>query len=387
MISSGPSVLRLANFVNGNPFKPSDLGDEGLRVIRIRQLLDRRAPAERALPPARPVIIDRGDLIFSWSATLAVRHWYGDKALLNQHLFRVDPLPGIEQRWLGYVLTTGIEHLQPLMHGSAMTHITRDMLRMLRVSVPTLSQQRAIADYLDTETDRIDTLITKKGRMIELLEERKKLQGEEVIANLRKFENCVPLKRLVGESDTRYGAGPEPTLLSVSIHHGVVPRDTVTDRPSRTDNYSNYKVCQPGDIAINRMRAFQGGVGVVPHAGVVSPDYTVLRMGRQVSAHYLHFVMRSSWFVSEMTRRLRGIGATDQGQVRTPRINYADLGLIQIPVPAISRQRQISHNLAEQEDRMAQVTKLLAKQVEAISERRQALIKSAVTGELAVPAD
>ena len=173
MISDGPSVLRLASFINGSPFKPTDFGDEGLPVIRIRQLLDTDALAERALPPARPVTITAGDLIFSWSATLAVRHWHGGRSLLNQHLFRVDPEPGIERRWLGYVLRVGVERLKPLMHGSAMTHITRDMLRMLSVSVPQASVQRMIADCLDDEIARIDTLISKKHRMLDVLAERR----------------------------------------------------------------------------------------------------------------------------------------------------------------------------------------------------------------------
>ncbi len=309
--------------------------------------------------------------------------------IFQNSLHRIRLRAGGDIRFVRYALSSIYSSgwLDVLCNRATFGHLTVEKLRQLHIPWPRPSAQTAIADYLDTETSRIDTLITKKRRMIELIDERKKLQGEEVIASLRESEDCVPLKRLVGESDTRYGAGPKPILLSVSIHHGVVPRDTVTDRPSRSDDYSSYKVCQPGDIAINRMRAFQGGVGVVQLAGVVSPDYTVLRTGRRVSARYLHFVMRSSWFVSEMTRRLRGIGATDQGQVRTPRINYADLGLIQVPVPEVSRQRQISRNLAEQEDRMAQVTKLLAKQVDAIAEHRQAVITAAVMGESVVPAD
>ena len=173
MVTIGPSILRLANFVNGSAFRPSDLGEKGLPVVRIRQLLDSHAPIERAVPPDRPVVIDRGDLIFSWSATLAVRHWYGGRALLNQHLFRVDPFPGVNQRWLGYVLRTGIEHLKPLMHGSAMTHITRYMLKMLCTTVPDPSQQESIANYLDAETNRIDSAIDRTRLIIDLLGERR----------------------------------------------------------------------------------------------------------------------------------------------------------------------------------------------------------------------
>jgi type I restriction enzyme S subunit len=144
MISEGASVVHLADFVNGYPFRPDELTGAGLPVVRIRQLLDDSADADRAVPPARAVRIDNGELVFSWSAVLAVRLWSGGPALLNQHLFKVIPRPGVERRWLRYVLHEAVRRLRPLMHGSAMTHITLDMLRAVRTAVPRLDWQRAI---------------------------------------------------------------------------------------------------------------------------------------------------------------------------------------------------------------------------------------------------
>ena len=243
-----------------------------------------------------------------------------DRTIFQNSLHRVYLRNDGDLRYVRYALASihSSGWLDVMCNKATFGHLTVEKLRQLHIPWPRPSAQRAIADYLDIETGRIDALITKKRRMIDLLDERKRLLGEEVIAGLRQSDERAPLKYLVWESDMRYGLGPEPTMLAVSIHHGVVPRNSVTDKASRATDYSRYKVCRPGDIAINRMRAFQGGVGVVSQLGVVSPDYTVLRMGEQVSADYLHFVMRSTWFVSEMTRRLRGIGATDQGQVRTP---------------------------------------------------------------------
>ena len=98
MISRGPSVMYLADFVNGNAYKPADFGDSGTPVVRIKQLLDETAEFDLAPVPPRPVWLEDGDLVFSWSATLAVRFWNRGKALLNQHLFRVDVHPGIDRR-------------------------------------------------------------------------------------------------------------------------------------------------------------------------------------------------------------------------------------------------------------------------------------------------
>ena len=59
------------------------------------------------------------------------------------------------------------------MHGSAMTHITRYMLKMLCTTVPDPSQQESIANYLDAETNRIDSAIDRTRLIIDLLGERR----------------------------------------------------------------------------------------------------------------------------------------------------------------------------------------------------------------------
>lgn len=165
--------------------------------------------------------------------------------------------------------------------------------------------------------------------------------------------------------DQRAGSD-QPPLLAVSIHHGVVRRDTLTDDLPRAEDLSNYKLCESGDIVLNRMRAFQGAIGISPERGIVSPDYAVLRTGADVDARYLHHLFRSTLFVGEMISRLRGIGNTANGAVRTPRINPEDLGDITALIPSLSEQRRIANFLdaetaridALAASRIAQVTVL-----------------------------
>ena len=62
------------------------------------------------------------------------------------------------------------------------------------------------------------------------------------------------------------------------------------------------------------MSAYQGAVGRSSEVGIVSPDYLVLRPSSQVESRYLHHLLRSQWFVGQMTSRLRGIGSSDNGE-------------------------------------------------------------------------
>jgi type I restriction enzyme S subunit len=177
---------------------------------------------------------------------------------------------------------------------------------------------------------------------------------------------AVPLKRFCREVDTRAGREEKP-LLSVSIHRGVVPRNELTDDLPRADDLSNYKVCDAGDIVLNRMRAFQGAIGVSQQSGIVSPDYMVLRPSAKALSAYLHYAFRSEWFVGEMTSRIRGIGSVDLGSVRTPRINASDLLDIEMRLPCVDEQRRIADFLDDQSARIDNIVAARRHQVELLA--------------------
>lgn len=185
------------------------------------------------------------------------------------------------------------------------------------------------------------------------------------------------LKYLYRVIDQRAGSD-QPPLLAVSIHRGVIPRSSITDDLPRAEDLSNYKLCEPGDIVLNRMRAFQGAIGISPARGLVSPDYMVLRVFEGVEARYLHHLFRSTWFVGEMTSRLRGIGGTESGVVRTPRINPEDLGEIRIAVPPMEEQRRIADFLDVETARIDHVVGMRQRQFELMKAKEQGVIAEGI---------
>ena len=391
MISPGPSVLKLANFVNGNPFKPADLGDEGLPVIRIRQLLDSTAATERAIPPDRPVTIERGDLIFSWSATLAVRHWYGGRALLNQHLFRVDPVPGVDGRWLGYALEVGVEYLRPLMHGSAMTHITLDMLRSLTVSVPEISPQRAIADYLDIETGRIDALISKKRRMIDVLAERRQALVTAAVQPQQDDRRAIRMKHvstIVTSNVDKLTIEYERPVRLVN-YTDVYYRDRLTrDLPLMQATVSDSELAKfrlvAGDVLITKDSETADDIGVASYVESSADDmvcgYHLSRIRAEApiaDGRYLFWVLVGSHARDQMSNAATGV--TRFG------LRADSIRNLVIRVPSLQEQRAIADYLDGETGRLDTVIDVTRHVIDLFLERRQALITGAVTGELAVP--
>lgn len=140
----------VADYQNGYPFKPKELGLQGLPVIRIRQLLN---PSD--IPDRTTVVVDArhhisdGDLIFSWSGTLAVRIWDRGPAILNQHLFRVIERKGVDRRWLALALEAAIEDLEKKMHGTTMRHITKSDLLPHPMALPSPAYQKQMVELVE----------------------------------------------------------------------------------------------------------------------------------------------------------------------------------------------------------------------------------------------
>lgn len=241
-----------------------------------------------------------------------------------------------------------------------------------------LDTQRAIADYLDRETGEIDAMIEKMDELAETL--RVRCTGVASSLYLRGYER-VKLKWVISEVDERAGSQNQGLpLLSVSIHQGVQSREESTSNQKASLDLGKYKVARHGQIALNRMRAFQGGLGRVFMDGLVSPDYAVLEANDRLSTVWAEYVMRTPEFIALMTQRLRGIGAADQSNVRTPRINVSDLVELTIPLPERREQERVIVELDEITGRIDAMLAKVAKLKSLLIERRAALITDVVTG-------
>lgn len=104
---------------------------------------------------------------------------------------------------------------------------------------------------------------------------------------------------------------PEEQMLSVTITKGVIRQQELLADTSKKDSSnldrSAYKLVRPGDIVYNKMRAWQGTVGVSDYRGIVSPAYIVQRPSEGVNTRYLHYLFRTPAFAKEAKRWSYGI--------------------------------------------------------------------------------
>lgn len=163
-------------------------------------------------------------------------------------------------------------------------------------------------------------------------------------------------------------------LLSIYRDHGVVPkasRDDNNNKPS--DDLSVYQLVEPGDLAINKMKAWQGSVAISEYRGIVSPAYFIYEATHGENSRFLHYLLRSARYITGYLSMSKGI-----------RVNQWDLEpqyhcRMPVLLPPKDEQTAIAtfldHETAKIDALIAEQEKLIA----LLAEKRQATISHAVT--------
>ncbi|MBC7084189.1 MAG: restriction endonuclease subunit S [Bacillota bacterium] len=205
--------------------------------------------------------------------------------------------------------------------------------------------------------------------------------GVEWLGKVPEHWEVLPGRTVFREINDR--GHPDEQMLSVTITRGVLRQaDLLADsskKDSSNEDKSNYKLVQPGDLVYNKMRAWQGAVGVSAYRGIVSPAYIVQRLrSAENLPSYMHFLLRTPLFASEAERWSYGI-TSDQWSLRAE-----EFKCIYFSLPPLPEQTAIVRFLDWAERRIRRVIRARKRRIKLLTEYRQALIHQAVTGRIDV---
>ena len=135
--------------------------------------------------------------------------------------------------------------------------------------------------------------------------------------------------------------------LSVYRDYGVIRRDSRDDNYNRvSEDTSNYKLVEPGDFVFNKMKCWQGSLGVSEYRGIVSPAYTVCKPKIPFHGKYFHHLLRSRLYIQEFNRLSYGV------RIGQWELRFEDFKDIVVPYPPLSEQEQIANYLDRKTDRL-----------------------------------
>lgn len=158
----------LCNLINGRAFKPEDWEQKdsgGLPIIRIQNLNNKEAAFNYYNGEFNPRnLIKNGDLLFSWSGSrgtsFGAHIWYGNDAILNQHIFKVEfDTERLIKGYIYYALNQAVSEVEENLHGGVgLVHITKGNLEKIKIPLPPIDVQREIVAEIEGYQNRIEVL-------------------------------------------------------------------------------------------------------------------------------------------------------------------------------------------------------------------------------------
>ena len=341
-----------------------------------------------------------GDVLFGKLRPYLAKAWVAEfPGRCTTEALVMEPT-SIDPRFLGSVCLSSrfVGDVDASTFGSKMPRAEWDVIGNMPVPVPDPDTQRAIANYLDHETARLDALVAAKERLLKLLAEKRRAIVTRAVT--RGLDPRVPLRDsgvpwlgeipahwkvkrarwLFHERDQRSEDGSEE-LLTVSHLTGVTPRSEKDVNMFEAETLEGYKICKPGDLVINTLWAWMGAMGVSFVPGVVSPAYNVYEPTvelDQLDPAYVDALSRLPVFAQEAARHSKGVWSSRL------RLYPDEFFEIPLPVPPLSEQRRIVADLAENRGKLTDLQAAATRTIELLKERRTALVGAAVTGRLDV---
>lgn len=306
----------------------------------------------------------------------------------------------ISEKFYYYVLSAANSELNSLGKGTTFLELSTDTLSDYKVPNCSLDRQQKIANFLDRETAKIDELIQKQEKLIELIEEERKAiinqnvcrglnskielkkTGISWLENIPAHWHLKPLKYLISFNDEVL---PESThddfelkyveIGDVSERSGITNSTEVEfkDAASRAR-----RLVKNGDILISTVRTYLRAIAPVinpPSNMVVSTGFAVIRP-RNLNSDYARFLLSTEYFLNEVIARSTGVSY--------PAINASDLVQIKVPVPPIEEQKKIAEFIKHKCAAIELLVNRSESSIKLLKEHRTSLISAAVTGKIDV---
>ena len=333
----------IATYINGYAFKPQDWSDEGIPIIRIQDLTGNSYQANRYNGEyASKYEVNDGDVLISWSASLGVYVWHGEKAVLNQHIFKVVfDKERISKDFFVHQVGLILENAASDAHGATMKHLTKPVFDALPFYLPPYEKQCEIAGILD----KVTSLISLRKQQLDKLDELVKARFVEMFGTFP----ANPFRWSIGKiqdvvSDVRYGSsrpavegGKYPYLRMNNITYSGELDLRDTKRIDIPDSELDKCTVRRGDVLFNRTNSKE----LVGKTCVYNRDELMVLAGFVIRVRVnerIRSEVLSAFLNMDFSKRmLIGMCKTAIGQAN---INAKELQNIDLYIPPIELQDQ-----------------------------------------------
>lgn len=310
-------------------------------------------------------------------------------------IVRVRPQPALARgRYLDYALQSALAagEVEVACFTATIPHFTADKVGAFWVPAPPIGAQRAIADYLDRETARIDTLIEEQQRLIEMSGERRAAVVDAALAPSSSWTRTT-LKHMLSGVDQGVSPQAEGGLADEPGTWGVLKAGCVNRGVFRPEEHKRLPsdfafdpaiAVEVGDVIVSRASGspnLVGSAAIVEHLDhqlILSDKLFRLRPKRLVDPRFLAWGLNSGQYRVQVRRAISGA----EGLANN--LPLSKLRAFEMHHPSMEEQRRIAAYLDQQTAKIDALIEETERFIDLSRERRAALITAAVTGQIDV---
>lgn len=411
-------LRQIGRLLKGSGGSKEDVVDDGVPCVRYGDLYTTHSyvierartylTAERA---SSYTSIQYGDVLFAASGEKldeigksAVNLIRGD-ARCGGDLIILRPGEPMVPRFLGYAADASPSAAQKasMGRGTTVKHIYPNELRDLTLAIPPITEQEAIADFLDRKTAALEALIATKEVLLKLLAEKRralimqtvtmgldpnvpmkdsgvdwlgKMPAHWMLRRLKQLSHRIS-GRLVYQPAQYFTDAGVPFIMGNNVTERGIVLDDTKYVPAEVNARFAHHALQAGDVVMVRVGA-PGVTAVVGSEaeGLNCGSLMIVRRNPAFVSTWLAAVMNSPVIRAQIDMVQYG-AAQEQ-------INITDAVNFLVPTPPVEEQERIAEHVAMISDRMYATLDKTQKQLELLREYRQALITAVVTGKLDV---
>ena len=329
----------IATYINGYAFKPQDWSDEGIPIIRIQDLTGNSYQANRYNGEyASKYEVNDGDFLISWSASLGVYIWHGEKAVLNQHIFKVVfDKERISKDFFVHQVGLILENAASDAHGATMKHLTKPVFDALPFYLPPYEKQCEIAEVLD----KVTSLISLRKQQLAKLDELVKARFVEMFGDFKnnsknwpivKFDELAKIDGNMTTDYEKYADYPHIGIDSIEKETGELKGyRTVKEDGVVSGKY----IFTPQHIIYSKIRPNLNKVALPDFEGLCSADaYPILPNPKNCNRIFLALTMRSDYFLDYILQF--------SARTNLPKVNRKEIAGFSMPLPPLSLQNDFA---------------------------------------------
>lgn len=393
----------LCSLRNGKAFKPTDWSESGLPIVRIQNL---NSPNNKFNYYDGIIedkfLINSGDLLFAWSGTpgtsFGAHIWKGGKALLNQHIFRVDFEKKIILKiFFKYAINYRLNEFIVKAHGGAgLQHITKRNFENTSIPLPPLEVQQRIVERIETLFAKLDEAREKAESALESFERRKaailhKAFTGELTRKWREENGIaynpriIELKEII--DSIKYGTSEKsdysftgiPVIRIPNIINGFIDLTDIKFLKSASD--STYDCLKKNDILMVRSNGSRDIVGKCAIVDDLSQGYMYasflirIRLKDNIDATYILLFLNSHLARCQIfTKSKSSVGINN--------INSKEISSLTLYLPQEKEQQEIVRILDRIFAREQQAREAAENVLQRIDQMKKAILARAFRGEL-----